>query len=48
VNAVSSPGPVPWNLVFATKIFLSLFVISGYGAYFLRRIHRNSGYKDDF
>jgi hypothetical protein len=43
VNAVSSPGPVPWNLVFATKVFMSLFVISAYVAYFLRRIHRING-----
>jgi len=43
VNAVSSPGPVPWNLVFATKIFISFFVISGYVVYFLRRIHRING-----
>lgn len=40
VNDVTSPGPVPWNLVFATKIFLALFAISGYVTYFLRRIHR--------
>jgi hypothetical protein len=29
--------PVTWNLTFATKVFSSLFVISGYSAYFLRR-----------
>jgi len=38
-NAVNGPGPVPWNLVFATKMFASLFVISAYSVYFLRRIH---------
>ena len=46
INSVSSPGPVPWNLVFATKIFLSIFVISAYVTYFLRRIHRPSGARD--
>lgn len=39
VNDITSPGPVPWNLVFATKIFLALFAISGYVVYFLRRMH---------
>jgi len=42
VNSVTSPGPVPWNLVFATKIFFSLFIISGYATYFLRKIHKSS------
>jgi len=44
INNATSPGPVPWNLVFATKIFFSLFIISGYGVYFLWRIHRLNGY----
>ncbi|MDG6926091.1 MAG: hypothetical protein JRN09_06015 [Nitrososphaerota archaeon] len=43
VNSIDTPGPVPWNLVFATKIFFSTFVISGYAVYFLRRIHRSNG-----
>jgi hypothetical protein len=47
INAVSSPAPVPWNLVFATKIFLSLFAISGYTVYFLRRIHQANGFRDE-
>lgn len=46
VNSVDSPGPVPWNLVFATKLFFSLFVISGYAVYFLRRIHHTAEYRD--
>ncbi len=45
-NIVNGPGPVPWNLVFATKMFSSLFVISGYSVYFLRRIHRGKGLTD--
>lgn len=48
INNAQSPGPVPWNLVFATKIFFSLFVISGYGVYFLRRIHRANGFREGF
>ena len=48
INNATSPGPVPWNLVFATKIFFSLFIISGYGVYFLRRIHNVTGYKEGF
>jgi hypothetical protein len=43
INDVASPGPVPWNLVFATKIFFSLFLISGYATYFLRKIHKGNG-----
>ena len=38
-NFLSSPGPAPWNLVFATKMFAALFVISGYSFYFLRKVH---------
>ncbi len=45
-NFLSSPGPIPWNLVFATKMFLALFVISGYSVYFLRRIHEVRGLSD--
>ena len=43
VNNITSPGPVPWNLVFATKIFVALFAISGYVTYFMRRVHRPTG-----
>ncbi len=38
-DLITSPSTVPWNLVFATKMFASLFVISGYSVYFLRRLH---------
>jgi hypothetical protein len=47
VNDLTSPGPVPWNLVFATKIFFSLAIISGYAAYFLRKIHKMNGFRDE-
>ncbi|MDA4135981.1 MAG: hypothetical protein OK449_03125 [Thaumarchaeota archaeon] len=47
VNTVTSPGPVPWNLVFATKIFFSLFIVSGYATYFLRKIHKKSSFGTD-
>ena len=43
---ISSPGPTPWNLVFATKVFTSLFVISGYTVYFLRKVHQVRGLPD--
>ena len=29
--------PTPWNLVFATRAFSALFVISGYSVYYLRK-----------
>jgi hypothetical protein len=45
-NFVNSPGPTPWNLVFATKMFLALFAISGYSVYFLRRVHEVKGVSD--
>ncbi len=38
VNLANCCPPVPWNLVFATKAFSSLFVISGYSVYFLRSL----------
>jgi hypothetical protein len=40
LNLAQSPGPDPWNLVFATKAFSALFVISGYTIYFFRRLNR--------
>jgi hypothetical protein len=43
---LSTPGPTPWNLVFATKVFMSLFVISGYTVYFLRKVHQVRGLPD--
>jgi len=43
---LSSQGPTPWNLVFATKVFMSLFVISGYTVYFLRKVHQVRGLPD--
>jgi hypothetical protein len=46
-DIVTSPSPVPWNLVFATKMFLALFVISGYAVYFLRRVHRFNGFGEE-
>ena len=45
-NFLSSPGPTPWNLVFATKMFLALFAISAYSVYFLRRVHEVRGLSD--
>jgi hypothetical protein len=45
-NIIASPGPLPWNLVFATKMFLALFAISGYSVYFLRRVHQARGLSD--
>jgi len=35
----TSPSVIPWNLVFATKMFSSLLFIGAYTAYFLRRVH---------
>jgi len=46
-NFLSSPGPTPWNLVFATKMFSSLFVISAYSVYFLRKVHQVRGLPDE-
>ncbi len=40
-NIASCCPPVPWNLVFATKAFSALFVISGYSVYFLRNLDRD-------
>ena len=37
-NTLFSNYPAPWNLVFATRAFSALFVISGYSVYFLRRV----------
>jgi len=45
-NFLSSSGPTPWNLVFATKVFMSLFAISGYTVYFLRKVHQVRGVAD--
>jgi hypothetical protein len=45
-NFLSSPGPTPWNLVFATKMFSSLCLISGYSVYFLRKVHQVRGLSD--
>ena len=36
-DTLFSTYPLPWNLVFATRAFSALFVISGYSVYFLRR-----------
>lgn len=32
---------IPWSLDFATKMFSSLFVISGYSVYYLRRLAKS-------
>jgi hypothetical protein len=37
-DVIFSTYPVPWNLVFATRAYSALFVISGYSVYFMRRI----------
>jgi hypothetical protein len=37
-DTFSSTYPAPWNLVFATRAFAALFVISGYSVYFLRKM----------
>jgi len=42
-NLIASPGPVPWNLVFATRMFSALFAISGYSAFFLRKVNQVRG-----
>jgi hypothetical protein len=44
-SVLSGPADVsgiPWNLVFATKMFSALLVIAGYSAYFLRKLHSRS------
>lgn len=38
-NLIFTPFAIPWNLVFATKIFSALFVVSGYTVYFIRRLN---------
>ena len=40
-NVPSCCFPIPWNLVFATKAFAALFVISGYSVYFLRSLDQD-------
>jgi hypothetical protein len=37
-DLLSSQYPSQWSLVFATRAFSALFVISGYSVYFLRRL----------
>jgi len=41
-DLLSSNYPIPWSFVFATRAFASLFVISGYSVYFLRRLNRSN------
>jgi hypothetical protein len=41
-DVVISTYPIPWNLVFATRAFSALFVISGYSVYVLRRLSGSS------
>jgi hypothetical protein len=45
-NVLTSQVSTPWNLVFATKMFAALFLISGYTVYFLRRVHEVRGPPD--
>jgi hypothetical protein len=47
-NVLAAPISTPWNLVLATKMFAALFIISGYAAYFLRRVHEVRGLVDAF
>ena len=44
---LSTPGPTPWNLGFATKMFSALFVVSAYSVYFLRKVHQVTGLPDE-
>lgn len=37
---LAGPAPIPWGPVLATWVFAALLVISGYTAYFLRKIHQ--------
>ncbi len=41
-DVIISTYPVPWNLVFATRAFAALFVISGYSVYYLRHLSGSS------
>ena len=41
-DVIFSTYPVPWNLVFATRAFSALFVVSGYSVYYLRRYTKDS------
>jgi hypothetical protein len=41
-DVIISNYPIPWNLVFATRAFSALFVISGYSVYYLRRLTGSS------
>ena len=38
-DVINSLYPVAWSFVFATRAFSTLFVISGYSVYFLRRLN---------
>jgi len=39
-DTLASDYPVPWNFVFATRVFSAIFAVSGYLVYFLRRLNR--------
>ncbi len=39
-DTLASDFPAPWNFVFATRIFATIFALSGYSVYFLRRLNR--------
>ena len=45
-SLLASPAVTPWDVDFATKIFASFFVISGYSVYFLRKVHQVRGLSD--
>jgi hypothetical protein len=40
-DTLFSSYPLPWNLVFATRAFSALFVVSGYSVYYLRRLNKS-------
>ncbi len=40
-DILASHYPIPWNLVFATRAFSALFVVSGYSVYYLRRLTKS-------
>jgi hypothetical protein len=40
-DTLFSSYPLPWNLVFATRAFSALFVVSAYSVYYLRRLTRS-------
>lgn len=41
-DVIISTYPVPWSLVFATRAFSALFVVSGYSVYYIRRLMKDT------